>query len=351
MNQPIISANYPSLQVAQTGGVIVDEVQFRKLSTALRHNMVAYGFGKNELRLLLILCEETFDDNKLEGKADLAAWSLLLDMRFDKLRDGAWRDLIQCQVVDFNQGQGSYELRPDIAHWSRLRGPVLENNLRAGQELPLVAERPVDETLSLMSRETVLTEAPPFEGVQPQLAAPAGSQSSKDLGGEFKRLIKALDTNSVEIEFPQDQSADKIPVNAKENLSASGGKIRRVMAEKSAATQHPPDEAVAITAEKSAAPIAKLSFLKKAKLAISPAEKSAAALRWLRNIDKHGAMAMSLCLNQWSGLCRKDPDYVLCSLQGALERGIRLAQSEGREIVNPLGYVAKKARQDGKLGR
>lgn len=325
------------------------EGQFWDLSKALRRSLVAWRFKPQEIRLLLILCDETYDSLRLRAPADLCRWSLHLQMREDKLRNGPWKELCNLWVVDFNAGQGTYELRPNMANWCIRGARVLNNDdLRAGQELPLVAERPVSVAYTELCREKVLTEASANKGDRPCAPAPAGSQSSKDLSEDFKRLQIALSRGTVEQEFPA-QSPDNSSVTPlTEKLSASGGKIRRVTAEKSAGMDPPGNSQVASTAEKSAAPIAKLSFDLKAKLAISPAEKSAAAFEFLQRLDKRGALNLTRCRSQWAGLCEKDPEYVLVKLGGAWQvtQGF---DSDGRPIENPLAYVARKARSDHKL--
>ena len=330
------------------GELTLSQAQFWELSKIFRRSLRSWRFKPIEIRLLLMLCEETFDSERLVGRAELTRWSLELNLREDKLRKGPWREVCILSVVDFNAGQGTYELRPDMARWS-FRGLRASNDLRAGQELPLVAERPVSGAYTEICRETVLTEA--GKGVQPCPPAPAGSQSSKDWGPEFKRLSAAIASGTVEQEFGP-QAPDNFSVTPlTENSSVPGGLIRRGPAEKSAGVDPPGNARVAQAAEKSAVPIAKLSLDLKAKLAIGSAEKSAAAFRWLESIDKNRALSsVKRCREQWLCLCRRDPDYVLVKLAGALEANGRV-DSDGKPIENPLGYVAFKARADRKLGK
>lgn len=129
---------------------------------ALRRNLVAYAFKPLEVLALLVLCDETFDCGAVQGRVELGRWAGMLGLRADKFRQ-LWGGLLQSGVVDFNAGQGTYELRPDPSCWAqavvRLRvrtdGRFLDRqDLAVGQhELPLRAERPVSEAMSSVSRD------------------------------------------------------------------------------------------------------------------------------------------------------------------------------------------------------
>ena len=100
-------------------------------------------------------------------------------------------------------------------------------------------------------------------------------------------------------------------------------------------------------AEKSAAIRSDLKILEDQILSV--AEKSAAAWTWLCSIDVHRALTLRTNRSQWEKLCRTDPDYVLEGLKTALNSGREKALKNGREIRNPLGYVAAAARNQKRL--
>lgn len=320
-------------------------------SRALRQGIIAYDFLPREVLLLLILCEETFDRGAVQGKTDLVGWSRRLSMRPDKLRREVWSELLKTGVIDFNEGQGTFQLRPAMRDWSRtrsLRVPV--NDVGAGQELPLTAERPLSESLSELSRESVLVQGTEAANGASALA-PAGSPPPiKDWAAEFRRLAAAVAAGRVEEEFGDVLAAEK---SAAPSEQGPAEKSAVSVAEKSAATQASENGGLGRgeggAAEKSAVPIASYSSDRnKAKLAMA-AEKSAAAWRWLESLDKRGHLREPRCANQWGGLCARDPGYVLEKLKGALARGQELAAVRGGEVGDPLAYMARKAREDRKF--
>ena len=64
----------------------LDAGTFRMLSRQFRRGMLAYGCKPNQVRLLLILCDETYDSDEVVGRVDFVRWGLELQMRSDKLQ-------------------------------------------------------------------------------------------------------------------------------------------------------------------------------------------------------------------------------------------------------------------------
>ncbi len=154
------------------------------LSRRLRRGLYQYDFRPLEILALIVLCEETFDRHLMvpgpdpavpatwchrpvaggtTHPADFARWSKLLGLRGDKFRRQVWTELVKLLVIDWNENQATYELRPEISHWSRLRAyrvPVIEED-PAQDYLPLPEERPLSESLSECAREAALEADPP----------------------------------------------------------------------------------------------------------------------------------------------------------------------------------------------
>lgn len=315
----------------------LDEGAFRLLSRQFRRSILAYGCKPNQVRLLLVLCDETFDANQIAGRVDLIKWGLALQMRADKLQSGPWTEVCNALIVDFDPGIGAYQLRPDIRCWSRIMAGDLKN-LSVIQELPLVGARPLSESLSELSREAVLKRADLAEVDQPRATTPDEAQSVSYREGDFKRLSAAIASGTVDVEFPN----ALLPAVA-EKSAAVRRKNPPQMAEKSAVMEKPTNQRLAKVAEKSATIRSDLIGTKD--LILSVAEKSAAAWTWLSSIDANRALALRTNRSQWEKLCRSDPDYVLERLRLALEA----QRQKGREITNPLRYVAATARNDKRL--
>lgn len=333
--------------------------EYWAMSRALRRGLVRYGFKPTEVLLVLILCEETFDAGRLSGRADLGRWSAELGTAWPerKLRKLVWEELIAVGVVDFNAGQGTYQLRPDMKSWSRTREPrAPRDDLRNGGQLPLVAERPLSEALSEVSREAVLDAAQPGqETAGPQtlrrgdyraqwelvrLAAETGRTDTAALAGSAARPLRADIKGAVENSAAPPQEG---PVN----FAGAGGKFRRPPVENSAGMQvaHSPPDAELFTK-----PLAKLA--RSDQLAsYGAAEKSAGtpseALSWLEAIDRHGHLRQNgRSVRQWSELCARDAGYVLGKLRKAYESALA---EYGSGMRDPLAFCARVARDDRRL--
>jgi hypothetical protein len=321
------------------------EADYALCSRELRRGLVARDIKPTEVLLVLILLDESLDASPRQpsGRVDLLKWAGNLDMRVDKL-ERVWNEVCALGIVDFNCAEAKFQLRPNYANWSIARGFRVPQNLRAGQELALVADRPLDDALSSLSRETVLNKAE--QKVPETSAAPAGSQCFPDIESQFKLLKDAIDQNRVEQVFPEafriaaEKSAELANVPAEKSADPP--------AEKSAAQNGPVKSAFCAPAEKSSEPIASSDQNIKAKLT-KAAEKSAAAWRWLQSIDSFGALRMTRCENQWKKLCSQDPDYVLNSLKHKLELDIPKKERARDPIRNRLGWIAEIARDERRL--
>lgn len=316
----------------------------RAYSRALRQGIVLYDFKPTEVLLLLILCEETFDRDQFEQPLNLESWAASLAQPVRKLKP-VWQELITLGVIDFNQGQGTYQLRPDLNVWSRMRGLRVPTNLRTGSELPLTVERPLDESLSSLSRESVLSRADHL-GSQVDNTRPGPLQSNPAVRVDFPRLIEAIGRGTVAEEFPDYCPAEKSAGPGGEIIRGPVDKSAGAVAEKSAGHKTQQNGVFARfsggPAEKSAAPIASLASLKTSKLAIGEvAEKFAEAWRWLEEIDVMRHLQVPNCAKQWHMVCKRDPVYVLEKLKPALIR----AQAR-LEVSDPLAYLARKCRDE-----
>jgi hypothetical protein len=325
------------------------EAQFRALSREFRRGIVAYGCSETQLRLLLLLCDETLDSNQLEGRVDTVKWSLALSWRPRDLERRIWDELVKLMIIDFNAGQGTYQLRADMNAWWRPgAADASANDLRAGQELPLVCERPLSEAQSELSRQAVLARIDAERGDQPDSPTPAGSQPNhpKDWGSEWKRLQAALATGTVEQEFGPEEGAQVARGGATKVSRGCDKSVAGVRQKR----KEPPGGQLQLHRGIYAcnASIEDHALIPRQKCRAPDPEQSAQAWAWLRSIDVHDSLSMKNNRWRWSLLCREDPGYVL-GLSGALEAGIERAKRYGKRMANPLGYLATKARGDGKL--
>lgn len=306
------------------------------LSYRFRQGLSNYRLMPQEERLAHLMCLDTFDRGELGGRVTLEVWARALGLRDSKgLRtdkcEKLVKSLMDLGIADVNSAQGTFELRPYAQHWSRLRALRNEAESKAEGELPLCAERPLSEALSELARDKALAGGP--------------VQVKEDWSAFFSRFRSALDRGTVAEEFPE-VSADK----------SADGRINppNFAADKSADKETPiktGDLASPQVSAKSAdAPIASLAYgSTKAKLAMGSAEKSAEAWEFLVKRDVRGALKEKRFYGQWQDLCEREPNYVLRKLAGALEAF--KPTDESPMVENPLAYMARKAREDGKFRR
>ncbi|MDB6022908.1 MAG: hypothetical protein JWQ04_2765 [Pedosphaera sp.] len=300
--------------------LIADAAHCRAYSAALCRGLVSYRLMPNEVLLLLILEGETFARNLIEGKVDLDAWARRLRLTTAKLEKRYWQPVVELLIVDSNEGQGTFQLRPFMQDWSRVRGLRNPNNLCAEPELPLVAERPLDDALSSLSREKALSEsgAAPSGGPA-ENSSPAGAHSTSvpDWAG-FRNDLTRLTPDELAKKYP--------PVKAGEILALPG---QSAVSAKTAQTK-----SVAVS-----------NFVS--------TELSQAAWLWLQSIDGKGRFADALVTRQWQALCANEPAYVLQDLRRRWEkvqREVRAGERRGEHVpADPISYLSRKALDARKL--
>ena len=299
------------------------------LSGAIDDGMLSCRLKLTEVLLLLILKRETVRRGVLSAPVRLGDWSKELGMDFRKLRV-FFLELVALQIVDFNEGQGTYRLRPDVRKWSQLRGSRARTQQRdAVQELPLTAERPLDDALSDLATESALAGGPEALG-------PA-SRGWDQLTHEDFEILRGAATGGVET----------FSGSPAENSAGGAEKLSGGAAENSAGAKRPEKQPVSRAAENSAGPLKLASSFVQEKLASSRAAENSAgqAMEWLRSIDSSRALNVPAVLAQWEELCYREPRYVL----GPLKQ--RWDNRQDKNKTSPLGWLACQAFDAKKLRR
>jgi hypothetical protein len=310
----------------------------------MRRGLLVYSLKPLELKFLELLVLETFDEDRFSAPIRMEEWSQVLGfrdssgIRVDKARR-VFDTLRELLIVDANEGQGTYQLRPDISAWSTLR--VCGDIGTAQKELGLCAERPLDEALSSVSRDNALASGevqvldPDFAALyskMKEMVAGKCSQEEVDQLWEKHRRINPPDARRNSPEVSADLSADAKP---------------------SVNPAFSPPEA------KSAGPSLALASsactdlkAKLAKASAKSAELEGKALAWLEGIDAHGHLKGTFGA-QWRDLCERDPGYVLRRLRGKLENhNSRVGRESGLQpVADPLAWLARSAWDEGKMRR
>jgi hypothetical protein len=169
-------------------------------------------------------------------------------------------------------------------------------------------------------------------------------------------------------ELSAEKSADvrrKNPPTGSANLADVSAKSAEVQNPQSlqvfaAANQLSAEKSADVSAKFADKLIASLAVpVQKAKLAISlaSAEKSAdgsataqpaAARAWVKSVDRLGQLEDPLYGPQWERLCLEYPNYVLIKLKRRFE--MEEDRNPGK-ISDPLAYLARKAREEGRMRR
>jgi predicted nucleic acid-binding Zn ribbon protein len=325
-------------------------------SRALRSGMIDYDLLPNEIRLLLLLCDETLDEGVLIGRVNLEKWAARLRMReakglrVDKCAK-VFKNLCDLLIVDLNGAQGTYQLRPYASDWSRTR--ALHRDKKTQDELSLCAERPLSESLSELSREKALLGVPePAERnwhalfTEMNAAVQAGPEAVERFQQAHPGLFSAEKSADVRRKNPPTNSANSADAQNAQSFQVFAGVWPGVpsSAEKSAESAKP-----ASPVHTRAQAVASLaSDVQKAELAKASSDKSAEALEWVRSVDRMGQLADPVYGPQWETLCLKYPTYVL----GRLKRRFEMSeQDEPGKLSDPLAYLSRKAREEGRMTR
>ena len=299
-------------------------VDFVRLSVAMRRGLLIYDLCPVERDLAGLLILETFDQGRCRAPVRLEAWAMRLgrmSARADKLERLAFKPLVELGLVDLNAGQGTYELRPNIETWSKLR--AWRSHSQPANGTPdlspaLAVARPLDEALSSWSREQTL----------------AGEEQK----AESRKLTMGLaDKSAGEWRINPPAVADKsttqeTPITT--GLSSGLG----ATADKSAGLQ-----LLAAAALKLSNKAAAASCTADLSATIAPGQDpTATALAWLESIDERGMLRVPAFAVQWLKLCQERPDWILSRARR------RLAEVQP---ANPLGFLAKMARDEGLLAK
>lgn len=335
------------------------------LSIAMRQAICLYNLAERELRLANWLVLETYDRGEFVGQTNFHEWARVLGFWDAKsLRPKqcmqVFIDLKDLGLLDWNQAEGTYELRPYQNHWTGLRQRGLLSEPQEIQALPLRAERLLPEALSEVSREEALARGP--DPIQPPLQG-----RSRDWPALYKKLREGLsspeDLERLQDDLTQDQNQELqqgLPAESAGSLPAkNAGDDRRKMpvtqsAENADFAGLPAKNAGAQLASSSTA---SLAFVPRAKLAIGPPAKNAGenqptseeAWRFLQSVDRRGTLTGRFA-GEYERLCQ-DPDYVLGTLKRSFESHERYNQEKNREyhVSDPVGWMGRKAAESGRM--
>jgi hypothetical protein len=326
-------------------------------SRHLRRGLEDYELLPTELRLLHRLCLETFDAGEIRGRVALERWTAKLRMRDAKgLRvdkcERVFKSLCDLGIIDLNAAQGTFELRPDPLTWSRVR--ALYGTVKPESELPLCAERPLSESLSELSREKALSGVPaPTERdwhalfTEMNAATQAGPQAVEKFQREHPELFSAEKSAETSGNFadvrrknPPTGSANSAEVQNRQSSQVFAA-ANMLSAEKSA------DKLIAslaVPAQKAKLATAKTSSAEKS----ADAETISRALVWVESIDRMGQLCDPVYGPQWIRMIQEYPNYVLTKLKRRFEK-----EESGRTgvLTDPLAYLSRKAREEGRMRR
>jgi hypothetical protein len=365
-----------------------------------------YGLLPNEFFLAHILCLETFDVGNVSGCVNYERWAESLGFRESKgLRpdkaEKVFASLVQLGIADVNAPKGTYELRPDATNWSRLRALRNADQTATTCELPLQNERPLSEALSDLSRERVLRGGPVTSwpalfgrlrkwidsGARPQeipdelkgLAGfaparrPAGfapdmatsaeksadnRQNSPKVSAEKSAETQTADPPGFAVSAEKSAEKNQAKVSAEKSADASFGGVGgaaaaalAVLGSVQGQQQQPlpvegapkeprgPGEAAAAAA----AALQSSQGIAKAAAAAAASHKPTEAWTWVQSMDYKGQLRKEEIARQWAALCERDPKYVTVRLKTHLEKY--------PEVNDPLAWLSRKAREEGKLRR
>lgn len=330
------------------------------LSIVMRQAICLYDLAERELRLANWLILETYDQGQFKGQVDFHEWARVLgfwDAKSVRPKQcmEVFIELQNLGLLDWNEAEGTYELRPYQSHWTGLKRRGLLSEAKRNQGLSLRAERPLSEALSEVSRENALASGP--DPVHPPLQG-----RSRDWPALYRKLREGL-TDQEHLarllnEFADGENSEPQELPAENAGEGYRRKTPVSIPVKNAGVQHPENVGIAqLPAKNAGPPIASLALSTKAKLAVPPAKnagepaKTEAAWRYLQSVDARGTLQGRFG-REYEGLCERSPDYVLCRLKGAFEEHLRYYQQKlGPEYLvrDPVGWMGRKAAEAGHM--
>lgn len=322
------------------------------LSIAMRQALCLYDLTERELRLANWLILETYDRGEFKGRIDFRDWAQKLGFwDSDSVRPGKCRDVFidlkNLGLLDWNETEGTYELRPYHTYWTGLKQRGLLSESTRNQDLPLRAERLLPEALSEVSRENALASGP--DPAQPVL-----QNRSRDWAALYQKLKQGLnDPDEMERllnEFGIAENQEPPSTGEKRRLPAeNAGELNR---QKTPVTQTLEKSGVSgLPAKNAGCSIASLALSTKAKLAIRPAKNAGEAAdpetarRFLESVDVKGTLHGRFG-QEYEKLCEQSPGYVLNRLKPALEEHLshyRRLRGPDYSLQDPVGWMGSKA--------
>lgn len=320
-------------------------------STATREGLQRFKLSPSERLLGGQMVLESFDQCRTVAPVLIPEWCHVMGGTFldnGKPREAKLRavldNLVQLGVVDVNQAQGTFELRPDWTLW-RFRGLRClpqEGSKAATDSLQLRAERLLSEALSENSRTGAM-----------KTGGPVLVRDWPDLFNKARQAVNdPSKIASLLAEFP----AEKV---AAANC-AGGGEIRRNAAAKSAGMQVTAAQGFAAAPESyshySQPPIAISLDPNKLRAIAKPAEKSASpsmdeVVLELRSVDLGRELQRSSALAQWEDLAGRKPGYVMGLVEEYRSRSALYARQGRKAIASPVAWISRIARDAGELRR
>lgn len=356
------------------------------LSVRMREALCLYNLKERELRLANWLILETYDRGQFVGVADFSKWARELgywDAKSIRPKQcmEEFIELKNLGLLDWNQAEGTFELRPHHHHWTglRLRGLLSEVEPKS-KDLPLRAERLLPEALSEVSREQALTSGPdpvdrPLQGM------------SRDWPALYKRLQEALSSRDPEQMERLQEDFEASAGRENQERQKGGGSPANFTGDRRISPVNPPAKNAGndyrrnspvtqdaqnaelktcvndIPVKFAGAPIASLALSTKAKLAIGggvgeglPVKFAGAdctperAWRYLESVDRRGTLRGRFA-EDYRSLCEQMPQYVLEKLKWALEEHLRYYRQNNPNygLPDPVGWMGRKAADAGHM--
>lgn len=344
------------------------------LSIAMRQAICLHTLAERELRLANWLILETYDRGEFAGRTNFHEWARVLGFWDSKsVRPKqcmqVFIELKDLGLLDWNQAEGTYELRPYQNHWTGLRQRGLLSEPQKYQDLALRAERPLSEALSEVSREEALNRGP--DPIQPPLQG-----RSRDWPALYKKLREGLSSPEElerlldDLAHEQNQKPDeRSPAeSAGDPPAKNAGGYRRKMPVTQDAGNAQLAQLVGLPAKNAgdqlASSIASSAPVSRAKLAIGGgsgegtpaknageiAQRSADAWRLLQSVDRRKTLSGRFA-DDYEKLCQDSADYVLGPLWRCFEEHEAYYQARNPEyrVRDPVGWMGRKAAEAGRM--
>ncbi|MDE2101096.1 MAG: hypothetical protein KGL39_27865 [Patescibacteria group bacterium] len=180
----------------------------RRLSIVMRNALARYDLRPLGYLLANLMVLESFDRDRTVGRLEIEEWSRAMGLRdakglrVDKCKTEL-RYLAELGIALLNWTEKSFQLRPDHSQWSRECAFRREPSGGRATDLPLRAERPLDEALAEVSRERAL------DGVSAKFAD--GTDRAPSVSANFSETAAHIHDHDREVHDPQSMKHVNMP--------------------------------------------------------------------------------------------------------------------------------------------